>query len=129
MKEIIIVITILFIIIGGSIYTKKHIKEGSDTLTNELEELKEEIKESKENNREKAIKKSEEIQSKWEETNKFWSVVILHNELDMIETSLTRMESEITSGSLGKATEELDVSIFLLDHLVKKETLSLRNIF
>jgi cell division protein YceG involved in septum cleavage len=128
-KEIIIVITILFIIIGGSIYTKKHIEEGSDTLTNELEELKEEIKISKEDSREKIIKKTEEIQDKWEETNKFWSAVILHNELDMIETSLTRMESEIVSGSLGKATEELDVSVFLLDHLVKKETLSLRNIF
>jgi len=123
MKELIIAVTVLLAIFGASVYTNKNIKEGSRTLVNKLEVLKEDI------SKDDASKSAKEIYKEWEKISKNWSVMILHNELDLIETSLIRMKSSISSSELQRATEEIDVAIFLLGHIVEKERLSIKNIF
>ena len=126
MKQIILIISILIIIIGGAIYASTYITKTSNELTGKLEELKQQINSDDED---KAKQKANEIYDDWEKVSKGWSIIVLHNELDLIETSLVSMKANIETGEKNKAIEDLDKSVDLLNHIVEKETLSLKNIF
>jgi len=126
MKQIILIISILIIIIGGAIYASTYITKTSNELTGKLEELKQQINSDDED---KAKQKANEIYDNWEKVSKGWSIIVLHNELDLIETSLVSMKANIETGEKNKAIEDLDKSVDLLNHIVEKETLSLKNIF
>ena len=128
MKEFIIIITILMIIFGGALYTQNYLNNTSDRLVSKLENLKTDL-ESKIENQEKIEQQSDEIYGEWEDINEKWSVVVLHDEIDLIETSLIRMKSKIETGSFDESMEDLDTSIFLLKHIKEKEKTSLKNIF
>ncbi|MBQ2916781.1 MAG: DUF4363 family protein [Clostridia bacterium] len=128
MKETIIIITILMIIFGGALYTQKYLTNTADTLVSKLENLKTDL-ESENTNQQRLEGQSDEIYGEWEEINEKWSVVVLHDEIDLIETSLIRMKSKIKTGSLEESMEDLDTSIFLLKHIKEKEKTSLKNIF
>lgn len=128
MKETIIIITILIIIVTGSIITQNYLKKTSNLIVTDLEDIKESI-ENKELNNEELIKKAEKIYEKWEQTNEKWSVIILHDEIDLIETSLIKMKAEIKTGEIEDAMAEIETSIFLLNHIEEKEKTSLKNIF
>jgi len=128
MKEDIISILILIIVFTGAIYTQNFLNNTSDMLVDKLENLKSNI-ENKSIEKEKLQEQSDEIYGQWEDINKKWSVVVLHDEIDLIETALIRMKSKIKTGSLDESVEDLDTSIFLLKHIKEKEKTSLKNIF
>ena len=128
MKEFVIITTILIIIFGGALYTQKYLNNTSDKLVSRLENLKTDL-ESKNKNQQRLEEQADKIYGEWENVNKKWSVVVLHDEIDLIETSLIRMKSKIKTGSLDESMEDLDTSIFLLKHIKEKEKTSLKNIF
>ncbi len=128
MKEIVIIIIILIIIFGGALYTQNFLNTTSDFLVRKLEDLKTNIEQNNASEDEMR-KKTDEIYGKWEDTNEKWSVIVLHDEIDLIETSLIRMKSKIKTGNLEDSMEDLDTSIFLLKHIKEKEKTSLKNIF
>lgn len=128
MKQIIIIIIVLIIIFGGAWYTQNFLNNTSDKLVSRLEDLKNDLQ--KGNVDENRLKEeTDEIYGEWEEINEKWSVVVLHNEIDLIETSLIRMKSKIKIGEVEESMEDLDTSIFLLKHIKEKEKTSLKNIF
>ena len=128
MKKIIIIISILIIIFAGSIITQMYLNKTSALLIDKLENIKSDI-ENEEFDREKVSKKAEEMYSEWEKINEKWSVIILHDEIDLIETALIKMKAEIKSGEIEDSMAEIDTSIFLLNHIKEKEKTSLKNIF
>lgn len=128
MRETIIIIIILIIIFGVAYYTQNFLNNSSDNLVSKLESLKTGIEDR--NITEDDMKnKSDEIYGEWEDINKKWSIIVLHDEIDLIETSLIRMKSKIKTGSIDESMEDLDTSIFLLKHIKEKEKTSLKNIF
>lgn len=128
MKQVIIIIIILIIIFGGAWYTQNFLNETSDTLVSRLENLKTDLEtESVDENRLK--EETDEIYGEWEDINEKWSVIVLHDEIDLIETSLIRMKSKIKIGEIDESMEDIDTSIFLLKHIKEKEKTSLKNIF
>ena len=128
MKEIIIIISILIIIFAGSIITQMYLNKTSALLIDKLENIKSDI-ENEKFDREKVSKKAEEMYSEWEKINEKWSVIILHDEIDLIETALIKMKAEIKSGEIEDSMAEIDTSIFLLNNIKEKEKTSLKNIF
>ena len=119
MKETIIIISILLIIFGGAIYARNFLKKSS-----------EEIIIAKENNERERVKQlSNEIYEKWEEMDKTWSIIVLHDELDNIQISLTKMKAQIEEGELEESLEELETTKFLINHIREKEKFNLKNIF
>lgn len=128
MKEIIIIISILIIIFAGSIITQMYLNKTSALLIDKLENIKSDI-ENEKFDKEKVSKKAEEMYSEWEKINEKWSVIILHDEIDLIETALIKMKAEIKSGKIEDSMAEIDTSIFLLNHIKEKEKTSLKNIF
>lgn len=128
MKETIIIIVILLIIFFGAIYIQRFLNKTSDLLVSKLEELKNGIEE-RNMSIEQMKDKSNEIYGEWEDINEKWSVIVLHDEIDLIETSLIRMKSKIETNKLEESMEDLDTSIFLVKHINEKEKTSLKNIF
>ena len=128
MKQVIIIIIVLIIIFGGAWYTQNFLNETSDTLVSRLEKLKTDLEtENVDENRLK--EETDEIYGEWEDINEKWSVIVLHDEIDLIETSLIRMKSKIKIGEIDESMEDIDTSIFLLKHIKEKEKTSLKNIF
>ena len=128
MRETIIILSILIIIFVGACITQKFLNNTADLLVSKLEDLKSGIEEDKINEKE-MVEKTDEIYSEWEEINERWSVIVLHDEIDLIETSLIRMKSKIKTGEIQESMEDLDTSIFLIKHIKEKEKTNLKNIF
>ena len=128
MKEIIIIIVILIIIFCGAYYVQSFLNNTSDTLVSKLEDLKTNMEKEK-ITEEEMKNKADEIYGEWEDINEKWSVIVLHDEIDLIETSLIRMKSKIKTGYVNESMEDLDTSIFLLKHIKEKEKTNLKNIF
>ena len=128
MRETIIILSILIIIFAGACITQNFLNNTADLLVSKLEDLKSGIEEDKIDEKE-MIEKTDEIYSEWEEINERWSVIVLHDEIDLIETSLIRMKSKIKTGEVQESMEDLDTSIFLIKHIKEKEKTNLKNIF
>lgn len=126
MKDAITIFIILLIIFLGANYIQKFLNSTSDLMASELEELKQAIKEK---DKEKIQEKSDKIYSEWENINARWSVIVLHDEIDLIETSLIKMKSKIKIGKIDESIEDIDTSIFLVEHIKEKEKTNLKNIF
>ena len=128
MREITIIIIILIIIFGGAIYTQKYLTNTVNVLVGKLEDLKKTI-EGESISEVELKQKSDDIYGEWEKINQKWSVIVLHDEIDLIETSLIRMKSKIKTGDTEWSMEDLDTSIFLVKHIKEKEKTSLKNVF
>ena len=128
MREMLIISSILIIIICGAIFTKEYLNNTSNMIVNGLENLKYSIEQENISDQE-LVKKSEEIYRNWDNINKQWSNIVLHEEIDLIETALIRMKSKIKIGELEESLEDIETSIFLVNHINEKERTSLKNIF
>ena len=128
MKEIIIIVIILIIVYLGAYYTQEFLNETSDMLVDKLEDLKENIQ-IKNISEDKLKMKIDETYNEWKTINEKWSVIVLHNEIDLIETSLIHAKAKIETGNVEESMEDIDTSIFLLKHIKEKEKTNLKNIF
>ena len=128
MKEFIIIFIILIIIIGGAIYTNNYLNNSSQKMVNMLEGLKQKV-EHEENNIEELKTEVENVYNEWENMEKKWAFIVLHSELDLIETSFIKMKAQIKGGELSRSIEEIETSIFLVNHISEKEKFYLKNIF
>ncbi len=128
MKQVIIILIILIIIFGGAMYVQNFLNDTSDMLVSKLENLKTNL-EVGDVNQNKLQEETDQIYLEWQDINERWSVIVLHDEIDLIETSLIRMKSKIETKNLDESMEDIDTSIFLLKHIKEKEKTSLKNIF
>ena len=129
-KEFIIITVILILIFGGALYTNKYLDRTANDLLSELKDLKQNIMKMNEEDSGETIKKeTKNLIDKWNQTEDGWAIIILHDELDFIETSLTKMQSSIENDEFKDSLEELDNAIFLVEHIKQKEKFSLKNIF
>ena len=128
MKEFTIIFIILIIIVGGAIYTNNYLNNSSQKMVSMLEDLKQKVG-HKENNMEELKTEVEKVYDEWENTEKKWAFIVLHSELDLIETSFVKMKAQIEEGELKKSMEEIEASIFLVNHISEKEKFCLKNIF
>lgn len=130
MKEFTIIFIILIIIIGGALYINNYLKNSSNELVGMLEVLKEKVNLlDKEGDIEEVKKEAEKTYNRWEEIEEKWAFIVLHSELDLIETSFIRMKAQIEEGEFSKSIEEIDACIFLVNHISEKEKFCLKNIF
>lgn len=127
MKELTIIFIILVIIIGGAIYTNKYIEDSSEQLVIKLEKLKGNARNVKDIN---VLKKDvEKIYTDWESTEEKWALIVSHSELDLIETGFVRLKAQIEEEEIERSVEEIDATIFLVNHISEKERFCLKNIF
>ena len=125
-KELIIIIIVVALVIGLDIISNNYLKEAVADLSNELNALKVLIQEEKQ---EKAQKQMKIVKDKWKEKYKVMAYYIEHDELEKVETELTRLSANIDVKEYEHCIEEIEASIFILDHIGQKEKLEIISIF
>lgn len=128
MKEIVIVIISIALVCTGAVISQNYLNKTSDELVGEIENLRVEIQKAKLNQENSSVALSENIYDKWKAIEKKWSLIIMHAETDQIELALIGMDANIKEEEYEKAQEELEKSIFLLQHIKEKEALALENV-
>ena len=128
MRELLVIIFILGLIIFGTLYTHKYLDDTTNILVKYLEEINEGIKNKKLAGVE-LKDKSEKLYKEWGKINKNWSNIVLHEEIDNIETALIKMKSKIEIGNLDESLEDIETCIFLVKHIKEKEKTTIKNIF
>lgn len=123
-REISIIISILVIIFVADCIVINHLKNTTEVLSAKIEEVNVNI-----DNKEKANGLIEELSEQWEKTNKTWSIIVTHQELDQIETSLLAAKIAIENEEKNEALTELGKFNFLLDHINETQSFKLKNIF
>ena len=130
MRDICIIIAIVIIIIAGDIVMQKYLNKTADEVLGKLNELKQETIIAKETENREAIKKiMKNVETEWNKTHEIWASIVMHQELDNIEQALIRAKSNIEHGKLTDALEEIETTIFFVEHVKEREKLSLKNIF
>ncbi len=112
-------VAILLIIGIGSVGSYLYIAGTIDTLTEQLEEIRQTPD----------IHKLEEISDKWEDKKLTLMFIINHRDIENISISLIRAKHELLAGRENMAVQEIDVSLFLMEELIEREKLSPANIF
>lgn len=125
-KEITITILIVLLILGLDIITNNYTLNSTNSLSGQLEELREEIKEKNTNNLEVKIN---EILSNWKKHYNVMAYYLEHDELEKVETELTMLKADIENKRYDECINEIDTSIFILKHIEDKEKFTIQSIF
>lgn len=130
MKEIVIILVVIALVCTANFMVQQYLTQTSDEMLGQLAILKEELKQAQNSgDNEKAKSISEEVLANWEIIDKNWSMIIIHEELDMIELSLLQVNAAVEVGSFEDGLQEIDKSIFLVGHIKEKESFKIKNIF
>lgn len=128
MREFIIIFIILILIGSGALYTSNYLNKTSKGLVSKLEDLKKNVNEHPEDI-ENLKNEVNNVYNEWEKVEDGWAIIVLHSELDLIETAFVRMKAQIEKEEINKSVEEINTGIFLVNHISEKEKFSLKNIF
>ena len=125
-KEILIIFVVVALVIGLDIISNEYLKEAVDELTRALNELRIFILEE---NQEEAQKQMRKVKDIWAEKFKVLAYYIEHNELEKVETELVRLAADIDMEEYKHCINELETSIFILEHIQQKEKFDIMSIF
>ncbi len=129
-KELIISIVIVALIIFGDIFTINYTNQSVSEATNALAEMRTEIeKQDEEIDVQKVKTQIGDIRNKWNQRHKKLAMYIEHDELEKIETNLSGLHGYIEKEEYSDAMAQLDMSVYVLEHIRNKTKLSLINIF
>ena len=125
-KEIIIIFVVVILVIGLDVISNNYTKNAIEELSLELNNLKIKILEE---NLDKSLKQMEIVKKIWKEKYKVMAYYIEHDELEKVETELTRLSANIEVEEYKHCIEEIETSIFILEHIKQKEKLDIISIF
>ena len=130
-KELIISVIIVVVIIAGDIFTTKYTNKSIKTTTQSLSEIRKEIEKEKEEDidADKLKEQIRDIRNEWNKKHKKLAIYIEHDELEKIETDLAGLNGYLDKEEYGDSMAQLDISVYVLEHIKNKTTLSLINIF
>ena len=125
-KELSISVIIIIIIVVLDVYTQNYTKTTISETTQRLNELQQEISK---NDSKQIEEKLNDTEKEWKKAHNNLAYYIEHDELEKVDTALVTMKSFINSEDYASASSELQKSIFVLEHIQKKNSFSLENIF
>ena len=126
-RDIFIITIIIILVIIGTIYTQNLLGENTDVLLKELGRLETNINENMQ--KEEIDKNANYIYQKWREVSEKWSIIVDHQEIDLIEKALLAVKSTIETEEYNKSIQKIQESIYLIGHIKEKEELNIKNIF
>lgn len=124
MRDTVIILIIIVAVIIGNVISQNILKEYSERLILKLEDIKVSMQ-----NKEALKQKVEELSELWEEAEEKWSIIVTHQELDMIKTAILNVKSSIEADDFDFAYEQIENSIFLVGHIKDKGAMEWKNIF
>lgn len=128
MKEILIIVISILLVVVGSNISQGYLNRTGDELIEDIDILREEIKKAQNSEKNDSEELAKDLYSKWEKVEKNWSIIVMHNELDLIELALVSMKTCIEENEYNEAIKELEKSNYLIEHIKDNEKLELKNI-
>ena len=125
-KEIIISVGIIILVILGDFFIQNYTKKSVNKLSSELDILKGYLEEENEYS---AKEQAQKVNESLEKIHSNLAYFIEHDEIEKIETNFTSCKSFVNSKSYNLAINELEKTIFVLNHLTDKNSFNLENIF
>ena len=125
-KETIASIVIIILIFTTDYITNNFAEKNVNLIKDKLQELSIILQEK---NYENAGNKINDIENDWQKIKNKFACFIEHTELNKIETSFTLCKSLVKSQEYSLAISKLDETIFVLEHMTERYSLSLENIF
>lgn len=127
-KEIIVSVLIIISIFILNNVTENYTKNSLEIMSQKFVEVREKLLDD-EHKKEPLIKKSEELISNWNSRSQILAYYIEHDELEKVDTYLVALKSNIASEDYEQAVENLDICVYILEHIDDKEAFLLKNIF
>ena len=126
-RDIFIITIIIILVIIGTIFTQNLLGENTDVLLKKLGKLETNINENMQ--KEEIDKNANDIYQKWREVSEKWSIIVDHQEIDLIEKALLAVKSTIETEEYNRSIQKIQESIYLIGHIKEKEELNIKNIF
>lgn len=126
-KEVMITIIIVILIVTIDIFANRYTEIVTEDLSNNLLILKNELTNA--SNTQKKEIKIDTILSNWKQYYKLLAYYIEHDELEKVETELTKLKAYLESQNYDESINEIDTIIFILNHIKDKEKFTLQSIF
>lgn len=125
-KEFIIIFFVIALIVTLDVITNNYTKTSVNTLTEELSSLEKMLKEEQ---NEKITYKVGDINKEWQKRYGKLAYYIEHDELEKVGTEITKLTAYINVQEYDEAQNEIDTTIFILQHIEDKEKFSVRSVF
>ena len=129
MKEVSIIIISLVVVITGAKISENYLDETKHELLAKNEGLRSEIEKAKNDEENESSDLVNDIYNRWKEIEEKWSLIISHEELDLIELSIIGVKTSVLEEAYEDALVELEKSNYLIEHIKEREELLVKNIF
>lgn len=127
-KELIISIVVITLVIVGNLITQNNTTKSVEQVSTNLIVLRDEI--LKQNvNQQNCKQKMENVEKIWEERYETMAYYIEHDELEKVNSELTKLKANIDTQDYSQGVENLDNCCFILEHINDKSALKIVNIF
>ena len=127
-KEFIICVIVIMLVIGGNIITQNNTKQSIEELNSYLAPIRQEL--LKENVDQKQAKyQMKETWKIWKKQYQKMAYYIEHDELEKVETELTKLNANIQTKEYATGVENLENCTFILEHIKDKSALKIVNLF
>ncbi len=125
-KPLLIIGLVLAVILVSGYWTLHEISNNAGTLFTQSSRLEESI-----NNGlwDQSEERFDTLVSTWNRIKALWTVLLHHSEIDSMNITLARIEQYIKSREKGLVLGEIASLKVLIQHVPKKERLTLENIF
>ena len=123
-KELIICLVIICSIVIGDIWLQNYTSKTLDTISTNLEELKETLNDNK-FSKEKVI----QVNNEWDKKFNILTCFLEHDELEKVKTQLVVITAGIDVEDTEYVYEEIDKAVCILEHIKDKNSLKLDNVF
>ena len=132
-KEIFAVSIILVVIVLINIICQNYLSYAVDNIDFKLEEvacLSEQYLVEGDNKEDiEAVERMNSISDEWNKYEKILSLYIEHEELEKIDTSIVLIKSYISVDNYEDAIPEAKECVFILNHIRRKQKVSIANLF
>jgi hypothetical protein len=118
-------VLLLAVIIGTSVYASKNFTSSSKRLENSAVQIEASVNGEDWAN---ANAKLTNIKEDWQKVSKSWAMLLDHNELDNIETALTKMSAYIRTKDKSSALAETAAFKQYVKHIPEKEIFNFKNL-
>lgn len=128
-KEFIVCIVIVVAIIVGDIFLQRYTKESLNLINEKLSYIKEDLKQEDDIKQKDISKKMDEINKEWDKRFNILTCFLEHNELEKVKTQLVSITAGLEIDDKEYVYEELNKTIYILEHIRDKESFKIDNIF
>ena len=118
-----VVVLALLIVVG--LWTNHSLENTAQELAREIEAISAEIEL---NQWDSAHKKTFEFEKAWTQKARWWPIFLEHQEMDNIEFSLAKAKEYVTSQDRSLSQGQLAELKLMIEHIPKKEAVTVKNI-